>query len=208
MRLECLLASPLESITLSRTFMHAFWIALFIVFVAEMGDKTQFMTLSFSARYRISIVLLGVCLGTLVISLISAFVGVVIGKALPFFWINLSAGIMFIGFGLWSLHGDGPTEKIRPRGDLGPLLTVAATFFVAEIGDRTMLATIMIASRERDFWGVWLGSTFGLVSANALAIVVGKILGKQLPNKVLKYGTAIIFVASGVLAIIQAWRRP
>ena len=188
--------------------MHAFWIALFIVFVAEMGDKTQFMTLSFSTRYRTSIVLLGVCLGTLVISLISAFVGVVVGKALPFFWINLLAGTIFIGFGLWSLRGDGPTEKIRPRGHLGPLLTVAATFFVAEIGDRTMLATVMIASRERNFWGVWLGSTFGLVSANALATVVGKILGKQLPTKVLKYGTAIIFVASGVLAIIQAWRKP
>ncbi len=188
--------------------MHAFWIALFIVFVAEMGDKTQFMTLSFSTRYRTSIVLLGVCLGTLVVSLISAFVGVVVGKALPSFWINLSAGIIFIGFGFWSLRGDGPTEKIRTHGHLGSLLTVAATFFVAELGDRTMLATIMIASRERNLLGVWLGSTLGLVSANALAIVVGKLLGKQLPTKILKYGAAFIFVASGVVAIIQAWRKP
>lgn len=188
--------------------MHAFWIALFIVFVAEMGDKTQFMTLSFSTRYRTSVVLLGVCLGTVAISLISAFVGEVVGKALPFFWINLIAGIIFIAFGLWSLRGESPTEESRTRGHWGPLVTVAATFFVAELGDRTMLATIMIASRERSFLGVWLGSTVGLVSANALAIVVGKLLGKQLPIKVLKYGTAIIFVVSGVLAIAEAWRRP
>lgn len=188
--------------------MHAFWIALFIVFVAEMGDKTQFMTLSFSTRYRTTIVLLGVGLGTVVISLISALIGAAVGNALPFFWINLLAGTIFIGFGLWSLRGDGPTEKIHTGGHWGPLLTVGATFFIAELGDRTMLATIMIASRERNFLGVWLGSTAGLVSANALAIMVGKLLGKQLPTKVLKYGTAIIFIASGVLAIVEAWRKP
>jgi putative Ca2+/H+ antiporter (TMEM165/GDT1 family) len=187
--------------------MHAFWIALFIVFIAEMGDKTQFMTLSFSTRYRTSTVVAGVFLGTLVISLISALLGEALGGALPFFWINLLAGIIFIGFGFWSLRGkESKDEKPATQSRLGPLMTIAVTFFVAELGDRTMLATIMIASRERNFVGVWLGSTSGLALSNMLAIIVGRVMGKRLPEKALRYGTALIFIASGVLALIEAWR--
>jgi putative Ca2+/H+ antiporter (TMEM165/GDT1 family) len=188
--------------------MNAFWIALFIVFVAEMGDKTQFMTLSFSTRYRARTVMAGVFVAALFISLISALLGEALGSALPLFWINLLAGLLFICFGLWTLRGaeeDG--EKPITRERFGPIMTVAITFFLAELGDRTMLATVMVASQQRNFIGVWLGSTMGLVLANALAIIVGKMLGKRLPEKALKYGTAFIFIASGLLALIEAWRH-
>jgi putative Ca2+/H+ antiporter (TMEM165/GDT1 family) len=187
--------------------MNAFWIALCIVFVAEMGDKTQFMTLSFSTRYRAWTVMIGVFIATLVISLISALLGEAMGSALPLLWINLLAGLLFIGFGLWTLRGDEEVgEKPVVKGPKWPLMTVAVTFFLAELGDRTMLATVMVASRERSFIAVWLGSTMGLFLANVLAIVVGKMLGKRLPERALKYGTAFIFIASGLLALIAAWR--
>ena len=81
--------------------MTAFWLAFILVFVAEMGDKTQFMTLTFSTRYSARVVIAGVVSATLVISLISAVLGVVLGKALPLFWINLLAGQGFIALGLW-----------------------------------------------------------------------------------------------------------
>ena len=187
--------------------MSAFWIALFFVFVAEMGDKTQFMTLSFSTRYRARTVIAGVFVATLLISLISVLLGEALGSALPLFWINLLAGLLFIGFGLWTLRNDDEdSEKSVPRYHLGPFVTVAATFFLAELGDRTMLATVIIASRERNFIGVWVGSTMGLVLANALAIIIGKMLGQRLPKRTLKYGMAFIFIASGVWALIEAWR--
>jgi putative Ca2+/H+ antiporter (TMEM165/GDT1 family) len=188
--------------------MSAFWIAFFIVFVAEMGDKTQFITLSFSTRYRLRTVLAGVFVATVLISLISALLGEAMGSALPLFWINLLAGLLFIGFGLWTLRGDqGPIEKSDSKEPFGPLMTVAIIFFLAELGDRTMLATVLVASRERDFVGVWLGSTLGLVIANALAIIVGKMLGKRLPEKALKYATALIFIASGLLTLLDSWRH-
>jgi putative Ca2+/H+ antiporter (TMEM165/GDT1 family) len=187
--------------------MNAFWIALFIIFVAEMGDKTQFMTLSFSTRYRARTVMAGVFVATLVISLISALLGEAMGSALPLLWINLLAGLFFIGFGLWTLRGDEEaSEKPISKVPKWPLMTVAVTFFLAELGDRTMLATVMVASRERSFIAVWLGSTVGLFLANALAIMVGKALGKHLPEKLIKYATALIFIASGLLALIEAWR--
>ena len=187
--------------------MSAFWIALFVVFVAEMGDKTQFMTLSFSTRYRARTVMAGVFVATLLISLISALLGEALGSALPLFWINLLAGLLFIGFGLWTLrNNEEDSGKSVTKDYFGPFMTVAATFFLAELGDRTMLATVMIASRERNFFAVWVGSTMGLVLANALAIIVGKMLGRRLPEKALRYGTAFIFIASGLWALIEAWR--
>jgi putative Ca2+/H+ antiporter (TMEM165/GDT1 family) len=185
----------------------AFWIAFAIIFVAELGDKTQFMTLSFSTRFRWKTVMLGVFVATVLISLISTVLGVVLGTALPFFWINLLAGLAFIAFGLWALRGEtSPEAQLSVGRHLGPLMTVAIAFFIAELGDRTMLATIMIASRVKNFVGVWLGSTIGLLASNALAIIVGNVLGKKLPDKALKYGAATIFIASGLLALFQAWK--
>jgi Ca2+/H+ antiporter, TMEM165/GDT1 family len=186
----------------------AFWIACFFVFVAEMGDKTQLMTLTFSSRYRAGTVLAAVFGATLAIHLISVLVGEVLGIALPLFWINLIAGLVFIGFGLWTLrHRVGEDDKqAEKQTGWGPILTIAGAFFLAELGDRTMLATIVIASRQQNFFGVWFGSTTGMMLANGLAIIVGKVLGRNLPEAVIKYATVIIFVASGIFAIYAAFK--
>jgi putative Ca2+/H+ antiporter (TMEM165/GDT1 family) len=186
----------------------AFWISLFFVFIAEMGDKTQMMTLTFSTRYRALTVFAGVGGATLLISLISVGVGEALGSTLPVFWIDLLAGVAFIGFGLWTLWNEDSVGTETEAGErFGPLVTVALAFFLAELGDRTMLATVMIAGRQHNFIGVWLGSTVGLLAANSLAIVVGKLLGKKLPEKIIRYGTALVFIGSGMLAIIEAVKR-
>lgn len=188
--------------------MTAFGLAFLIVFVAEMGDKTQFMTLSFSTRYRYQVVIAGVFAATFLISLISVSLGEALGSTLPYFWINLLVGLLFIGFGLWTLRGqEEKGEKSTDKGRFGPIVTVAVAFFLAELGDRTMLATVMVASQQRNFLGVWLGSTLGLLASNILAIITGKLMGRRLPEKYLRYGTAIIFVASGLLALFEAYRH-
>jgi Ca2+/H+ antiporter, TMEM165/GDT1 family len=185
--------------------MTAFWIAFFFVFIAEMGDKTQLVALAFATRYRASVVLAGVFGATLLVHLFSVFLGEMAGLALPVFWINLLAGLAFIGFGIWTLRGDKLDEKEKlDRGRLGPLMTVATAFFIAELGDKTMLATVTIASQQQSFIGVWTGSSLGMVVADGLAIIVGKVLGKQLPEKLIRYGASVVFFASGVWAIVEA----
>jgi Ca2+/H+ antiporter, TMEM165/GDT1 family len=82
---------------------------------------------------------------------------------------------------------------------------VAIAFFIAELGDKTMLATVTIASQQHSFIGVWLGSTLGMVVADGLAIIVGKVVGKKLPEKAIKYGSALVFIASGVFTIVEAF---
>lgn len=186
--------------------MSAFWVALFFVFIAEMGDKTQLVALAFATRYRAGVVMAGVFVATLLVHLFSVFLGEMAGLALPVFWINLLAGLSFIGFGIWTLIGDelGDEEKLD-RKRFGPLMTVAITFFLAELGDKTMLATVTIASQQQSFAGVWLGSTLGMVVADGLAIILGKALGKRLPEKPVKYGAALIFIVSGIVTLVGAF---
>jgi putative Ca2+/H+ antiporter (TMEM165/GDT1 family) len=186
----------------------AFWISLFFVFVAEMGDKTQLVALAFATRYSAKTVLTAVFGATLVVHLLSVFLGETASWALPAFWIQLLAGLSFIVFGLWTLRGDKLDEEGKnTETRFGPLMTVAATFFLAELGDKTMLATITIASQYQSFVGVWLGSTLGMIVADGLAIFVGRVMGKRLPERTIKYGAAAIFLLSGLFTLYEAWMR-
>lgn len=185
--------------------MTPFWISLIYVFVAEMGDKTQLVALAFATKYKALTVLAGVFLATIVVHLISVIVGGAVSNILPDFWLKIVAGLSFIGFGLWTLRGDSLDEDEMPaKSKFGPLLTVAIAFFLAELGDKTMLATITVASEQQDFYGVWLGSTIGMVLADGLAIVVGKLMGKNLPEILIKYVGAAVFLISGVWTLWEA----
>ncbi|MEI6046936.1 MAG: TMEM165/GDT1 family protein [Chloroflexota bacterium] len=186
--------------------MTAFLIALFFVFIAELGDKTQLVALAFATRYRPMLVLVAVFVATLLVHLFSVLVGEVLGLALPVFWIKILAGLAFIGFGIWTLRGDelGEEEKLSQKR-FGPFMTVAVTFFLAEIGDKTMLATITIASQQQSFIPVWLGSTIGMVIADGLAIIVGAVMGKRLPERLIQIIAALIFIGSGIFTLVEAF---
>jgi len=186
--------------------MTAFWVSLFFVLIAEMGDKTQLVALAYATRYTTGTVMAGVFGATLLVHLFSVIIGETASLALPVVWIKLLAGFAFIGFGLWTLRGDElKDDEIESRNRFSPLLTVAITFFLAELGDKTMLATITIASQQQSFMGVWLGSTVGMVLADGLAIIIGKVMGKRLPERAVKYGAATIFIASGLFTLFEAF---
>jgi putative Ca2+/H+ antiporter (TMEM165/GDT1 family) len=186
--------------------MSAFWISLFFVFAAEMGDKTQLVALAFATRFKTSVVLAGVFIATILVHLVSVCIGEAASIAIPVFWIKVTAGLAFVFFGLWTLRGDSLDEDEESSSPMfGPLLTVATTFFIAELGDKTMLMTITIASQQNSFVGVWLGSTVGMVIADGLAIIVGKVMGKNLPENVIKYGAAAIFILSGIYTLYEAF---
>src|SRR5579875_3153129 len=175
--------------------------ALALVFMAEMGDKTQLVAIAFAAIYPARVVIAGIFLATLVVHLFWQAVG----AALPLLWIKVAAGLSFIGFAIWTIRGDEVDEKESLCGGrLGPLLAVAITFFLAELGDKTMLATIAIASRWNNFLGVWLGSTVGMVGADALAVFGGRLMGQRIPDKLIKYSAACVFALSGMFTLVEA----
>ena len=183
-----------------------FLISLGFVFAAEMGDKTQLVALAFATRYKATTVLLGVFVATILVHLLSVFLGEAASQLIPLFWIQILAGVSFLVFGAWTLYGDelGDDEHLK-ESRFGPLMTVAVAFFLAELGDKTMLMTITVASQERSFVAVWLGSTVGMVLADGIAIIVGKVLGRQLPEKIVKYGAAAVFFLSGIYTLIDAF---
>jgi putative Ca2+/H+ antiporter (TMEM165/GDT1 family) len=190
-------------------FLAALAISFGVIFVAELGDKSQLMALTFATRYKTVPVLIGITVATAVVHLVSVAVGYGLGTALPTGWISLVAAVAFFAFGAWTLRGDSLTDAERDKASQpttrSAIVAVGVAFFLAELGDKTMLATITLAT-QHGWFGTWLGSTIGMVAADALAIVAGRMLGKRLPERTIKYGAAILFVVFGAWLLVEALR--
>lgn len=187
--------------------MHAFLLSAAVIFVAELGDKSQLMALTFATRFRTVPVLIGITAATAIVHAVSVGIGAALGAAIPTRPISVVAAIAFVGFGLWTLRGDQLTDEDHERAaavsDRNAVLAVGGVFFLAELGDKTMLATITLATKEGLF-GTWAGSTVGMVAADALAIVVGRQLGARLPERVIRIGAASAFFAFAVVLFVDA----
>ncbi|HLU75195.1 MAG TPA: TMEM165/GDT1 family protein [Nonomuraea sp.] len=186
--------------------MEAFWISLGAIFLAELGDKSQLMAMTFATRYKAWVVLTGITVATTVVHLGSVAIGGLIGDALPTTAISIVAGLAFIGFAAWTLRGDELTEeeaRKAQRATRSALIAVTVAFFLSELGDKTMLATITLATKY-DWVGTWIGSTVGMVAADALAILAGRLIGRNLPEKVVRYGAAAAFALFGLVMLADA----
>lgn len=185
--------------------MDAFLLSTAVIFVAELGDKSQLMALAFASRYRFLPVLTGITLATLVVHAGSVLLGSAVAVALPTNIISIVAGLAFFFFAAWTLRGDTLEEDEAARAQRSVssiVLAVAVAFFLAELGDKTMLATITLATTEEPI-GTWLGSTAGMVIADAIAIAIGAFLGARLPERPIKIGAAIAFLVFGALLIAE-----
>jgi Ca2+/H+ antiporter, TMEM165/GDT1 family len=190
-------------------FATAFTLSFAVIFVAELGDKSQLMAMAFATRYRAVPVLVGITVATAVVHALSVGIGYGLGAALPTGWISLAAGLSFLGFAAWTVRGDSLSERERARAartGRGAVAAVTVAFFLAELGDKTMLATVTLAT-QHGWFGTWLGSTVGMVAADALAIGVGRLLGRRLPERVVSYGAAALFVLFGIWLIVDAIRQ-
>jgi putative Ca2+/H+ antiporter (TMEM165/GDT1 family) len=184
---------------------QAFLISFGIIFVAELGDKSQLMALTFAARYRAITILVAITLATAFVHLLSVLFGAAVGVALPTRLISVLAGSAFLGFAAWTLRGDelGADDHARTqRTQRSVLWTVGFAFLLAELGDKTMLATVTLATNHGLF-GTWVGSTLGMVAADGLAIVAGQQLGARLPERAVRIGAAVTFVIFGLLLIVE-----
>lgn len=187
-------------------FTSALAISFAVIFVAELGDKSQLMAMTFATRFKTWPVLIGITVATALVHLVSVGIGYGLGTTLPTGWISLVAGVAFLVFGAWTLRGDKLTddEKTKAERTTGSaILAVGGAFFLAELGDKTMLATITLAT-QHGWLGTWVGSTIGMVAADALAILVGRLLGRHLPEKAIRYGAAVLFAIFGIWLIVEA----
>jgi putative Ca2+/H+ antiporter (TMEM165/GDT1 family) len=134
--------------------------------------------------------------------------GAVLGVALPARAIQIVAGLAFFAFAAWTIRGDELTDDEAAKVDVASrsaIVAASAAFFISELGDKTMLATITLATTHGVI-GTWAGSTVGMVAADALAIGAGKLLGARLPERVIRIGAAGAFVVFGALLLVEGIR--
>jgi putative Ca2+/H+ antiporter (TMEM165/GDT1 family) len=184
--------------------MTAFIASTMFVVLAEMGDKTQLLAMAFATRYSASKVLLAVFLATLVNHALAVLVGHFLTNVIPLDIISFVAALSFIVFGLWTIRGDKLEGEDKKESRFGPVLTVGIAFFLAEMGDKTQLATVSLAVKYQNMFHVLLGTTLGMVIADAFGIVIGVVMRKHIPEKTIKWVSAGIFVLFGLSGVYQS----
>jgi putative Ca2+/H+ antiporter (TMEM165/GDT1 family) len=188
-------------------FLGAVAIAAGAIFVAEFGDKSQLLILAFATRYPWRPVVLGLVLAAAVIQGISVVIGAAVGAILPAELVAIVSGLAFLVVAAWTLLGADDDEaeadaarSSMPRAGIGLVATVAGTFVLAELGDKTMLATFALAASQGAV-ATWIGSVIGEVAANLVAVVVGRQLGTRLSPRAVRIGSAALFALAGVLIL-------
>jgi Ca2+/H+ antiporter, TMEM165/GDT1 family len=182
--------------------MGSLFAALGIVFVAELGDKTQLVALGLGARHRLAPVLVGITLAYAATNLLSVVVGGLLGAALPTRAIGIGGGILFLGFAAWSLRAPAEVpegEEVAVRHGR-VVASVASAMFVAELGDKTMLATATLAAQGNPVL-VWIGATVGIILSGVLGVLVGRALGARIPERATRIGSSALFAVFGVALI-------
>jgi putative Ca2+/H+ antiporter (TMEM165/GDT1 family) len=185
----------------------AFTASFGLVLVAEMGDKTQFIAMSFAAKHSPYKVLLGVFLATVANFAIMVVIGQLITTVVPIDVISLAASLSFIAFGLWTLRPGKPKEETPKPSRFGVVGAIAVAFFIAEFGDKTQLTTISLAAEYRSALAVLAGAVLGMLVADGAGIAVGVFLCKRLPEKTLKWISAVIFIVFGLVGVYEVLAR-
>lgn len=183
--------------------MTAFLASAAFVILAEMGDKTQLLAMAFATRYRWQTVMWGVFVATILNHLFAVLVGAYLTQMIPMQYIQIAAAIAFIGFGLWTIRGDELNGEDK-ASKYGPFWTVAIAFFMAEMGDKTQLATVALAAQFHAIIPVWMGTTTGMMIADGFGIIIGIVLGKRIPERTVKWSAAIVFILFGLFGLYES----
>lgn len=173
------------------------------VAIAEIGDKTQLLSLLLVARYRQPWpILWGILFATLVNHGLSAALGASLSHWLSGDWLNIIVALAFIAVGLWTLIPDKDDSLATGTARYGVFLTTLVLFFIAEIGDKTQIATVLLGARFESIVAVTLGTTAGMLAANAPVLWLGNRFCHDLPLRAIHIGASLIFIAIGLWTLI------
>ncbi len=184
-------------------FLTAMFVAFGVIFVAELGDKSQLVSLNFGSRYPLRVVALGLTLGFGAAGIAAAAVGGLLGSALPARPIELVGGIIFLAFAALALRrGSDEEGRIHSRST-SVVASIALTIAIAEMGDKTQVATATLAANASPV-ATWVGATAGAVASSMVGAFAGRSLGDRLPETAFRWASAVVFAVFGV-AMIAGW---
>ncbi len=180
-----------------------------LLFLAEMGDKTQLAAMTLAHRYRAAPVIAGTFLAFVALNLLAVLVGGGLARLVPRALILLVAGLLFLVFAWRSWRDAGEQEpEIDATGHRRALFTSFTLIFVAELGDKTQLALIALAAKLGSIWSVFLGGTLALWAVSLIGILVGRTLLRRIPRVWVHRAAAGLFGVFGLIALGQiayAW---
>ena len=183
--------------------MATFFTIFLIVLTAEIGDKTQLLTIAFASKYNPAHVFAGIFIATLANHGFAVLVGRLISTIIPLNTIRITAAASFILFGLWTLKSDRKPRNESPLLKFGTIFAVAAAFFTAELGDKTQLAAVSFAATNNPVL-VLSASLPAMMTANTLSIIIGNVLGRRIPLHIFTFFSVGIFILFGAVMLLNA----
>src|SRR5262245_21756593 len=184
--------------------MEALLVSTAVVALAEMGDKTQLLSLVLAARFRRPVpIILGILVATLANHAAAGALGAWVQAAVGPEMMRWPLGLSFIAMALWMLIPDKLDEDSTRTARLGAFGTTLIAFFLAEIGDKTQIATVALAAQYTAFWAVVAGTTMGMMIANVPAVLFGDRLMRAVPIRLVHGTASAIFAVLGFMAIFN-----
>ncbi len=182
--------------------MEAFLVSLVVVAVGEIGDKTQLLALMLAARFRKPVpIICGIVVATLVNHALAGLVGAWVREVVPAEYLRWLLVASFFAVALWALRPDTMDAASAPPGKYGAFAVTAVMFFIAEIGDKTQIATVVLAARFDNLVAVVAGTTLGMLVADVPAVLIGNAAAHRLPLRLVRYVAATLFAVLGIVAM-------
>lgn len=183
--------------------METLFNSFLLVFIGEMGDKTQLLSLVLVARYRKPwTILLGVLVATLLNHALAAYAGGWVAAQIPHDYLKWGLALTFFAFAIWILIPDKEGD-VKSGDRWGVLTTTIVAFFIAEMGDKTQLATVALGARYPSAFLVTVGTTLGMMGSNALAVFLGDAFLKRVPMKWVRVAACLLFIVFGILIALH-----
>lgn len=188
--------------------MEAFLISTGIVALAEIGDKTQLLAFILAAKFRKPLpIVIGILVATLANHAFAGALGSWITSLMGPETLRWVLGISFIGMAIWTLIPDKFGEEDAKLTRFGVFSTTLVAFFLAEMGDKTQVATVALAAQYRTFFSVVAGTTLGMMIANVPAVLLGGRIAHRMPVRLVHSIAAAIFATLGVATLFGAGER-
>jgi len=184
--------------------MEAFLVSMVVVALGEIGDKTQLLALMLAARLRQPVpIVLGIVVATLANHTLAGLVGGWIREIVPTTYLRWLLALSFLLVAFWALKADSIDDEAPVSySHLGAFMVTVVAFFLAEIGDKTQVATVMLAARFGNLVAVVAGTTLGMLIADVPVILIGKLAANKIPFKAMRIVAAGLFAALAVLTLV------
>lgn len=185
--------------------METLLVSTFAVAIAEIGDKTQLLALLLAARYRRFWPLAwGILLATVLNHAVAAWLGAWLAGWLSPELLRWIVGGSFIAVALWTLKPDAIDDEAAPESRYGAFVATTVAFFLAEIGDKTQVATVVLAAQYSPLYLVVVGTTAGMLLANLPVVALGAKFADRLPLRYARWGAAALFAVLGLWVLLVA----